>query len=113
MSTSPVPEVIRLLVKDCHATAIEKDFWSASQDIGNKLMLVNTELCEFFERCRRGDLSPDEHCPEFTNQTIEIADTLIRIFDLAGWLEMHNLGEAIVAKMAYNRTREKLHGKKF
>lgn len=108
-----IPETIHHLVHDCHATAIDKDFWSASQDIGNKLMLVNTELCEFFERYRRGDLGPDEHCPEFNNQTIKIADALIRLFDLAGWLEMNNLGDAIIAKMAYNRTREKLHGKKF
>jgi NTP pyrophosphatase (non-canonical NTP hydrolase) len=107
------PELINLLVRDCHLNAVSKDFWAASQNIGEKLMLVNTELGEFFEKYRKGDLSADEHCPDFTNQTIEIADTIIRLLDLAGWLEMHNLGEAIQAKMIYNLTRPSLHGKKF
>jgi hypothetical protein len=107
------PESINLLVKDCHQNAINKDFWAASQNVGEKLMLVNTELAEFFEMYRKDNLAADEHCPDFTNQTIEIADAIIRLFDLAGWLHMHNLGEAIEAKMKYNLTRPQLHGKKF
>ena len=106
-------ESINLLVRDCHQNAINKDFWAASQNVGEKLMLHITELGEFFEKYRKDDLSPDEHCPEFPNQTIEIADAIIRLFDLAGWLQMHNLGDALQAKMMYNLTRPQLHGKKF
>lgn len=108
-----LPDAINLLVQECHQNAINKDFWAASQNVGEKLMLVNTELSEFFEKYRQGDLSADEHCPEFTNQTIEVADALIRLFDLAGWLNMHNLGDAVLAKMMYNKTRPSLHGKMF
>ena len=104
---------INELVKEAHQNAINKDFWSASQNIGEKLMLINTELSEFFEAYRRDNLKPDEHCPTFTNQTVELADVLIRIFDLAGWLHMNNLGDAVVEKMRYNTTRSSLHGKKF
>jgi hypothetical protein len=76
-------------------------------------MLVNTELSEFLEAYRKDDLTADEHCPEFTNQTIEIADAIIRLLDLAGWLNMHNIGDAVIAKWQYNKTRPYLHGKNF
>jgi NTP pyrophosphatase (non-canonical NTP hydrolase) len=104
---------INLLVRDLHQTAIEKGFWDKSQNVGEKLMLVNTELSEFLESYRKDYLSPDEHCPDFSNQTIELADAVIRILDLAGWLNIHNLGDAIFAKWQYNKSRPYLHGKKF
>ena len=47
----------------------------------------------------------DEKLPEFDAITVELADACIRIFDLAGALGL-DLGAALVAKMAYNATRE-------
>lgn len=112
-SMNQTSETIRLLIKDVHQNAIKHGFWEVSQNVGEKVALIHTELSEFFEGYRKDNFRPDEHCPEFTNQTIELADTVIRILDLAGWLHMHNLGNAIQAKMLYNQTRERLHGKKF
>lgn len=103
---------IESLVEAAHQNSIAKGFWKANSDVGNKLMLINTELSEFFEKYRSDDFSPDEHCPEFTNQAIELADACIRIFDLVGRLEIP-LGQAIEAKMNFNKTRPYLHGKKF
>ncbi len=108
-----IPDILNHLSKEAHQTSIDHGFWNASQNVGEKLMLINTELAEFFERYRKDDNSPDEHCPEFMNQTIELADTMIRVLDLARWLSMHNIGDALVAKMEYNKTRPYLHGKKF
>lgn len=113
MNITPMEaQLIQQLVAIAHANAKAKGFWDASSDIGNKVALIHSELSEFFERYRKDDLSPDEHCPKFTNQTIELADICIRIFDLAGYLNSP-LGAAIIAKIKYNATRPHLHGKKF
>ena len=107
-------EHVNLLVKEVHQNAVEHGFWDKSQNVGEKCALIAGEICgEFLESYRRDDVHPDEHCPEFTNQEIELADTVIRVFDLSGWMGTGRLGEAILAKMAYNKTRPHLHGKKF
>jgi NTP pyrophosphatase (non-canonical NTP hydrolase) len=66
-----------------------------------KLMLVVTEVAEAAEAVRRGDA---EHFPE------ELADILIRVFDLAGAMQL-DLDAAVQAKMAKNVAREYRHGK--
>jgi hypothetical protein len=101
------------LITEAHANSIAHGFWEANNDIGNKLMLVNTELCEFFERYRKGDTAADEHCPAYANQKVEIADAFIRLFDLCGHLVWLDIQEVIEAKMKYNESRPYLHGKKF
>lgn len=52
----------------------------------------------------------DEHCPEFINFEIELADVIIRVMDLSGGMNLR-VAEAVAAKMAYNRTRPYKHGK--
>ncbi len=74
-------------------------------------MLEVTELAECVEGVRRGN-PPDEHCPEFTTEEIELADCVIRIMDHATARNCR-LGEAIVAKMEYNEGRPYKHGKAF
>jgi len=103
---------IQDLVEAAHRNALEKGFWTVNKDVGNKVALIHSELSEFFEAYRRDIIKPDEHCPKFTNITIELADVLIRVFDLAGAMDIP-LGEAVLAKMEYNQSRPYLHGKKF
>lgn len=109
-------QTINALVRDSHNQMVKSGFWSndnPNNNVGTKCALAAGELCgEFLEKWRKADFSPDEHCPEFTNQTIEIADTILRLFDIAGHLRMP-LGEAIIAKMQFNSTRPHLHGKRF
>ncbi len=74
------------------------------------LMLMVTELSETAEAIRHGNPA-DDKIPEFTGAEAELADTIIRIMDLAennGW----RVGEAIEAKMAMNNTRPYMHGGK-
>lgn len=72
-------------------------------------MLIVTELAEWMESVRHGDPVSD-HIPGFTTSEEEAVDVLIRIFDLAGALDLR-LSEALEAKITYNRGREYMHGK--
>lgn len=70
--------------------------------IASKLMLTVTELAEGMEGLRK-DL-PDDKLPHRRMLEVEMADTVIRVFDLAGGLGF-NLGEAIAEKIAFNLQR--------
>ena len=77
---------------------------------GEKIALMHSELSEMLEGVRKP--SPDKHCPEFTNEEIELADAIIRAMDYAKKLNLR-LPEAIIAKHEYNTSRPYKHGKKF
>lgn len=110
----------------------KKGFWDKERNVGEMLMLVTSELGEAMEAHRKGkftkDLAKDilnegddpmshEGDILFKNQVKdtfedEIADSIIRLFDMAGGLKI-DLDFHIKTKLAYNKTREKLHGKKY
>lgn len=93
-------------VHRAHETAKSKGFWEG-QDLTDpncllaKLMLVTTEVAEAAEAVR----TEDEE-----NFTEELADICIRVFDLAGALNL-NLEQALVNKMNKNDDRAHMHGK--
>lgn len=101
---------IDALAIQVHRNAREKGFWDASQNMGEKLMLVVTELGEALEGLRK-DLK-DEHLPEYDSFDVEVADAIIRLLDISQFRGV-NIGQIINDKMNYNKTRERLHGKKF
>jgi hypothetical protein len=101
------------LVYLSHQNAVLHGFYDTTEDnhVGIKLMLVVTELSEMFEAFRRDkNISPDEHCPPFTNEEVEIADAIIRLYDYSGWRNLR-LGPALIAKMEYNKSRPYKHEK--
>jgi len=67
-----------------------------------KLMLVVTELAEAMEGLRKG--LQDDKLSHRKMAEVELADALIRIFDLAGVLG-YDLGGAVVEKDAFNSIR--------
>jgi len=71
--------------------------------IAEKLALIHSEISEAMEGHRK-DLM-DEKLRHRKAIEVELADALIRIFDLGGALSL-DLGGAIVEKLAYNATRE-------
>lgn len=91
--------------------------WQRPWNFAEKIALIHSELSEALEKHRKTlgkglpDV-PDEHCSEFGGITIELADAVIRILDLAGKMDLP-LGEAILAKMNFNRSRPKKHGKAY
>jgi len=88
---------------------LNEDWWidletgeKKQRNVGEALMLIVTELAEAMEGYRRGLQS--DHLPEYSALEEELADTVIRILDLAGGLGLR-LGEAVAAKLIYNLTR--------
>lgn len=79
--------------------------------LGNKIALMHGELSELHEAIRK-DIKVSEHIPEFSAIEEEVADTIIRLLDFAGYNELR-LAQAIKAKLIYNQSRPYKHGKKF
>lgn len=83
---------------------------------GNKLMLMVSELVEAHDELRNGHAADETYHSLGTKPEgvpSELADTVIRIFDFC-YTEKIDLGAIIEEKLAYNRTRERMHGgKKF
>jgi NTP pyrophosphatase (non-canonical NTP hydrolase) len=98
------------LQRDIHELAIEKGWWDEPRNDGELLALIHSEVSEILEALRHGN-PRDQHCPEFSSAEIELSDVVIRCLDMAqarGW----KVAEAIVAKHAFNRSREYRHGGK-
>ena len=89
----------------CHNCALEAGWWSGgkARNVPTLLMLCVSELAEAMEGDRK-DLM-DDKLPERKMLEVELADTVIRIFDMAGGLDLDVAG-AIAEKMKFNATRE-------
>ena len=113
------------LTAACHGAAKEGGWWTdmitgepLKRNFGELIALSHSELSEALEGFRKG--LNDEHLPGFRNVEVELADTLIRVFDIAGGFKLR-VAEAMAAKMQYNRERAdhkpenrlKAGGKKF
>lgn len=117
---------IKKLIEESHNTAKEKGFWDTERNVGEMLMLVVSELGEALEAHRHDKFADwkdiEKTTPGFEDKAFEakikdtfedeIADVFIRLGDLCGGLGI-DIEKHIEAKMAYNKTREKLHGKKY
>lgn len=76
----------------------------AKRNVGELLMLCVSELAEALEGHRKN--LADDKLPHRRMFEVELADTLIRIFDMCGAPELGlNIGEAFVEKMQYNAKR--------
>lgn len=100
------------LASEIHETAVAKGWWEKDRNDGEILALIHSEVSEVLEAIRHGN-PPDDKIPEFSGAEAELADIVIRVLDYAH-ARKWRLGEAVIAKMAMNRTREYKHGgKKF
>lgn len=122
---------IKTLAQRCHETAKAKGFWE-SDNVGEKLMLIVSEVSEACEADRKTDdamhsrvlanfvsgHSDDAVFIELFEGLVkdtfadELADVVIRVFDLAAYKGI-DIESHILAKMRYNETRPPKHGKKY
>jgi len=73
------------------------------RNVGEMLMLIVTEIAEGMEGHRKG--LRDDKLPHHPMLTVELADAIIRILDLAGGTHLA-LGQAFYDKTIYNLSRE-------
>lgn len=128
--------IISEISQNIHENAVEKGFWDGihghkltSEQLCQKLLLIISEVTEAMEADRK-----NRHCTSdisyICNYNIdemfitdfeigvkdtvedELADSVIRIFDLAKKMNI-NLEKHIEAKNRYNKTRPAMHGKKY
>lgn len=95
-----------------HKTAKEKGWWDESREIPEMIALIHSEVSEALEEYRLHDIRSiyyNKDKPE--GFSIELADIIIRILDMAAGLGIA-LEKAIKLKMLYNETRPYRHGGK-
>ncbi len=101
---------LREMQHQVHRTAVEHGWWESPRATGEVLMLVVTELAEAMEAYRAGN-PESEKLPGFSKMEEELADTIIRLLDLAEERGFR-MEQAVLAKMAYNQGRPYRHGGK-
>jgi NTP pyrophosphatase (non-canonical NTP hydrolase) len=72
------------------------------RNIPEMLCLIHSEISEAMEGYRKS--LKDDKLPHRAMIEVELADAVIRIADLAGYLKL-DVGAAIIEKMAFNKTR--------
>lgn len=98
-----------------HSTSRAKGWYDhddGCRNLGEMLSLIHSELSEALECWRVNDMAPrnrGDGKPE--GFPSEIADVLIRCFDLCGYLGI-DIERAVIEKMSYNQSRPYRHGNK-
>lgn len=110
MTQSTFLSTMQAVGEAVHAMNVEKGFYEKPSEFGTQVALMHSELSEALEAARTGD-GPSEKIPEFSGVEEEMADAVIRIIDACQYRNLR-LGQAILAKLAYNANRPHKHGGK-
>ena len=109
-SMKGVASGVQSLAVLCHSCARVNGWWTdedagdkIERNVGELIALMHSELSEALEAYRTG--AKDDHLPQYEGITVELADTLIRILDMCGAMELP-IGEAFADKLVYNGRRK-------
>lgn len=95
----------------CHGLACQSGWWTdlktgedlhGKRNIPEMLCLIHSEISEAMEGFRKN--LADDKLPHRKAIEVELADALIRIYDLAGSMDM-DIGGAVMEKLAFNQSR--------
>jgi hypothetical protein len=102
-------DAINKLSEEIHESNVKAGWWTdlktgekKERNVGELLCLVHSEISEAMEGHRKNLM--DDKLPHRKMFEVELADALIRIFDIAGAHGM-DLGGAISEKRDYNSVR--------
>lgn len=101
------------MVFAAHSNAVDHGWWEDERSFGELIALCHSELSEALEEYRKGKGIAETYIKDNKPEGIpvELADVLIRIFDMCGRHGI-DLEEAVIMKMAYNKSRPYRHGNK-
>lgn len=120
---------IQQLQKEIHDNAVKKGFWEDPVNLGEKMMLIVSEVAEMCEAHRKGKrfeysiegvigwTDDEEFKKDFESKVKdtledEMADAIIRLLDMAKRQNI-DIENHIKAKMRYNSLRPYKHGKAY
>jgi NTP pyrophosphatase (non-canonical NTP hydrolase) len=123
---------LNTISKAIHEGNLRQGFYDPPPSLDRQILLVITELAESIEADRKNKkcslsstalltllrYEDDKYFKsQFQNEVKdtyedEIADTMIRLFDLCGYLNI-DIDKHISAKVRYNSLREYKHGKRY
>jgi hypothetical protein len=102
-------DMVNDVVLLCHAQAVSGGWWHnlktgepIERNVGECLALIHSEISEALEAHRKNLM--DDKLSMRKGFEVELADAVIRIFDLAGAQGL-DLGGALTEKLEYNLTR--------
>lgn len=133
-------EALPIIIRDVHRHALANGWWAAKNEmitavethhaperleakaliVVAMLGLAGHEIGEAMEAVRCG-FPLDDKLNRYGNLEVEIADTIIRLFDLLGWLSKNQdisyspflkIGEIMQEKLNVNKLRGVRHGGK-
>lgn len=100
--TSLINESVNTLIQACHGLAKSRGWWNKERPVPELLCLIHSEVSEALEGYRKDEM--DQHLPDLKSLDVELADVVIRVFDMAGGLGI-DLANAVEKKLAYNAVR--------
>lgn len=108
-----IGDVIRDLSVRIYSDNSAKGFWDVSADEQStiklsKIALIHGEYSEAVEAIRKDAM--DDHLSQYPGEWVEMADGIIRSLDYCGAYSIP-IGQIILEKLEYNRSRPYKHGK--